>query len=635
MSSNTTDSHSDAYRSHRSTKEIRKNLRQQVFTALEHEQNTLIQAPTSIGKSRLMSVTAWRDHPKITGGAPVIHISPTRNARDEAVKNSKKAGIEYAVLRGRHEVCEVAGGTHDDPLPEIDGLSPSAWLDRKCDTEKVRFSWAHSHLETQIGPLPCCESEACPGVTQWDQLPQTEEEELDVDVLHVTANFAHVEDLIDGANVVFDEQPDYQLSIYQERLRRVVNKALKKEGDGYWLEGLMEAVQSQDHTEINRYRTLLNDASYSWKWEDEYIHTLVLPIVRAIINSHSVNDGCLHAGWGGRVGVVFDDENTIQSVYHRPNLSEARCVIGLDAHPSPLRWKLNTGIGFAHERTVDSPTEQAWRQSQRGLTIIQVGKSARSYTRGWRGEGAKQAKAVIRELRKRHGNDFRSCICAMEIEDDVRNMMREVGIPDPKTAHYGEIKSLNAFDDESVGLVLGCIDLGDHNIAYMLGLLGLDANPEMFETDEGKLKRTYGRGFVGPDAKAATELVRSGRAQVVAQAAGRYARDSRDPDAGATVYVMSNVLPDNMVDAIVPGIVSRSGEKKQEIEEFVQEADQPVTGKIVMEAVDCSKKHAIEVLNLMEEQGIVTVKKGKGPHPNVFEYVGGRLSPVVDLDEET
>lgn len=612
------------------TDEVSTKLRTMVYSALAREQNTLIQAPTSIGKSHLVSSTAWSGLPEVTGGEPLIHISPTKAARDEAATTSKKEGINYVVLRGRKDVCPVAAGEYDDGLPEIDGLVASEWLDRKCDAGKVPFSQAHAHLEKKLGWLPCYQSESCAGVTQWDELEQKSE----VDVIHVTANFAHVSHLIDGANVIYDERPDYRSSIDQEVVRRVATRVLNEQEGGYRWEGLLEAVQREDQDELSCYQEIVNSASYKWNVDDEHVQTLALQITRAIVNSRRVKGGSLHAGWSGRVGIIIDEKNTLKSVYHRPNLAGARCVIGLDAHPSPLRWELDTGIDFRYEQTISKVQEREWRQNQRGLEIIQVGDKARSYTTGWRGTNAKeQVRALIQGIADKHGEAFRSCICAKAIEDDVVGLMKDAGIQDPKTAHYGAIKSSNKFADEPVGLVIGCIDPGDHNVAYMMGLLGLTAEPERYETNEGELKRAYGRGFVGPDAEEAIELLESVRAQGVAQAAGRFARDSRNPEGCATVYVASSVLPNDLVDAQVPGLVSREGEKKDRIEEFVRTSETPVTGPMVEEAIGCSRKHALEVLKLMEEQGLVIADRESVTHQ--FEYLGGYLSPVVDLEGQT
>ncbi len=615
------------------TEVARSRLAETLRSSIQRGENTLITAPTALGKSYTVASTPWLDLPDVTDGEPVIHISPTRKARDEAAVKSDQAGLNSAVLRGRHDICSVASGDHDEILSTVDGSLPSEWLNWKCDVEHVPFHTAHHELSQVVGELPCEQTGECGGSTQWENIPRNADGEAQHDVIHVTARFAYVTDLIENATVIFDEFPQYQANIHQDTVRRVATRILKSHSDGgYWWEELLVAVQRRDTDRLAEYREILEDTDYPW-WQDvsKEVQTLTPKILRAITYAEP-NGKNQFVGKCGQLTVVLDDENTIVSVNHPPELSKARCVIGLDAHPSQLRWQLSTGIEYTERSPLTREEMRLWRRHERGLHVVQVGAWERSYTTGWRGNGQQDAEALIQEIHRKHGDAFSTCVCPKSIEHDVRTMMTEGGVKEPQILHYGEEKSRNDFADESVGLVIGCIDPGDSIVQAMLGQLGLRAEPEMYQRDDGEQQRKHGRGFTGPDADAATELLESVRAMGVAQAVGRYARDADDPDSQATVYAWTSTVPDDLVDDYAPGVVGRNAEGKQTIEQVLKESGKPMSKTEVAEVADVSKKHAWEVLNEMVRQDVATVTAGTGKYgADEYRYSDGTLSAVVDL----
>jgi hypothetical protein len=306
--------------------------------------NTLIEAPTSLGKSYTVASTAWRDYPEVTGGEPILLFHQTRQARDEAAEVSRKAGVEYAVLKGRHDACP-ASGDYDGDLGIIDGMTASEWLEQKCDVEKVQFSTAHRWLNRKLGSLPCTHDGDCRAVTQWSEVSVTGDEEPTLDVIHATADFAHIDWLVEDANVIFDERPTYTESLsegQQESLRRAVVDLLNDcaERPMSW-ESLIYAVEVGDENLLNEYRELFSDdPPRNWLFSRGYVHASASTIGRALTNAEPTGNNRLR-GSDGNTTVVLDERRSLH-VHQPPCLSEARCVIGLDAHPSELLWRLNT-----------------------------------------------------------------------------------------------------------------------------------------------------------------------------------------------------------------------------------------------------------------------------------------------------
>jgi hypothetical protein len=613
-----------------STSELRSRLPVALRSALSESRNVIIDAPTSSGKSYLVATTRWRDFPEVTGDGPVIHFSTTKKARDEAAKKTVEAGLVPLVLEGREDACPVAAGDFDGKLPTVDGLPVSKWFRQKCDHEHIPFGKAHDYLLKELGGLPCCEGTDCPGRAQWSIALSSEVSEYDI--VHATVTLAHVRKLVHGANVLFDERPNYEVNISQERVRRVINRLLRDGLDGeYMWESIVESVRAQTSTLREIQELVASLPTYRWSFDDRNVHVLAPDILLAVTNGKPTG-GIGFAGWHGSIGVVLDAENTIRSVYQRPDLSAARCVIGLDAHPSPHLWRVHTGLEFEIKPILTADESRPWRRKERGLTVIQVGTHTRPLTKGWHSRGEKrQAKAIIEAVLAKHPS-FRSCICPKQIRDDVEEMMKQAGIDEPLLMHYGMERSRNDFEGEDIGLVLGCIDPGDLHLLGIAGLLGFQAEQAMGEKDDGSVYRKPGRTFTGPDAGEVNQLLADIRDSAVAQAVGRWARDPRSGDTGAVVYVWTDALPVDLRDHVVSGVKGRPTEKKRQVLEVLRETSKPMTVRKIVNKIDISEKHTYSILDELVEQNIVGRSEGTGPYnANEYQYLDGSVGYSVDL----
>lgn len=611
------------------TTEAKDRLSVALTEALQTGENTLITAPTSLGKTYTVATTPWRDYPEITGGQPVIHISQTTDARNQAAEASEEAGVEYHVLRARTDLCPVAGGDYDNEFRAPGWMKPSEWFNQKCDRDGASFGDAHGHLAKINGGLPCSRENRCPAFSQYQNVPRNEDNEPTYDVIHASAAFARLVDITANCNVIFDERPTYRVDIDKDRVRDALTNlfSLRTDSDDgtYTWESFIQLVKSRPeggdrdglaewHREMATYEELFTGGLGGGERFDSRasIHELAPAIARAISSATPVRNG-RYCGRSGRLTVVFDEKNRVRVVHDAPDLSYARCVIGLDAHPSPLLWKLNTVPGLRLHSLLTDAENQYWRTVERGLYVVQIGHYTRPLTKGWRNNSQPaEVELLIESLRAKFGSEFRTCICPRELTADVESRMLAAGIPDPESMHYGGEKSRNNFGDESVGLLIGCIDPGDEMVLDNLALLGLHAETETVVDEEGDEKRAYGRGFVGPDADAAAEFLESVRETHVAQSIGRYARNAEKTGVGGVVYVWTNAIPAGMVDEQVSGVVSRAAPKKDAIAAYLCEQDEPVTYRTVAEAVDTRKKHVWESCQKLEAKGAVRISRGTG-----------------------
>ncbi|QOS10430.1 uncharacterized protein HfgLR_01385 [Haloferax gibbonsii] len=656
------------------TSEARERLRNRVIRAMRNGEDVVIDAPTALGKTHTIATEPWLDQTDITGDSPVIHFSETCEARDGAAASSHDAtGITSATLKGRKEKCPVASGKHDsnddDDEPNtvitINGTPASDWFDAVCDGRGVPFSTAHAYLaeyNDQNTELPCCEDDTeCPAKSQWDCVPRDDETgETAVDVVHATHQFAHVPGLVRNCNVVFDERPDFTLDISNDRIQRGVTAFLKDAGAP--VRTWESFVQLAQHDGINTDAAKERDATQEclghqpnreWYLENSDAHTVAPALTRAIWyalrdepdtndrRSASVPhepprlDGSAHEneGWNRVwVTVVVDGDNRIRTVRSAPDLSLARCVIGLDAQPSAPLWQRNTRPSINTERLLDANERRLWRRFERGLTIVQVGDATHPLASG-EYFNDNTNRVLIDQLHKSYGGGFRTVVTASSVEEQTKQLMREAGVENPETMHYGEEKSRNDFSDETIGLVNGSIDPGDDYVLDLLAECDLNAEPETVETESGEVRRAHGRGFVGDDADTAREILASVRENHVAQAAGRYARNADDPTNTATVFVRTDAIPEGFADLQVPGVEwVATDTQRRIIEELRQRTN--ATARDLAEATDVSKRHVAKTLARLLDDGSVECREGVGEY-GADVYSADTAPPgVVDLGSD-
>jgi hypothetical protein len=218
-----------------STEEARERLFRTITQTMRNEDDRVIDAPTSLGKSYAVAATPWgsAQYAGVTGGRPVVHLSKTRDARDEAVATSQAADVDHLVLRARTEACPVCAGEYDPSAVEgtdrpgltVEGQPASEWLDLMCDERGLSLSVAHHYLAARLDQdveLPCSERTPCPAIQQW-----TTFREGDHSLVHATHNFAHVPGLRVETNVVLDEQTDFQVDLSTDRVQRAITAYLR------------------------------------------------------------------------------------------------------------------------------------------------------------------------------------------------------------------------------------------------------------------------------------------------------------------------------------------------------------------------------------------------------------------------
>jgi hypothetical protein len=278
-----------------------------------------------------------------------------------------------------------------------------------------------------------------------------------------------------------------------------------------------------------------------------------------------------------------------------------------------------------------------WRRFERGLLTVGVGDATRPYTSGeyFDRDGSE---AFFAALRDRFGEEFQTAITAASVENKTTDILRDVGVNNPETMHYGEEKSRNDFGGENIGALNGCIDPGDDFVLDLLAEAELEATPETTENENGEEERAHGRGFVGPDADAANEILASVREQHTAQSAGRYARNADEPGDRAIVFVRTDAAPPGFLDMQVPGVEWLATDCQQEIINTLTQRECATTRELA-ETVGCSKEHARKTLGRLKKRGIVNVRENAGNHGahlyRILAGIGTNAEAHVNLTPES
>ncbi|QLG47858.1 hypothetical protein [Natrinema halophilum] len=663
-----------------STDAARDRLRDTIQEVIRHEDDRVIDAPTSIGKSYKISSTRWDARDDITGGRPVVHLLETCDARDEAIEVADEEGGQFHVLRGRHEACPVCAGDHDPrqvrecddedrQIVTVDDEPASQVIDRLCEHKGLPFSTAHQyvqkHNDQDFAQLPCG-GDSCKAITQWERYHEGPSGDLDDEddwpLVIATHNFSFAPGLRHGNNIIIDEQPDFRMELSTERVRTAVTAYLQEiDAPVSTWEALVSLSQHEDYVDDAATErdaldyTLDRDPDREWFIEHEDAHVLVPALARAIFRSEdrgngrrvgktanepprldaaAREDGDWNREW---VTVVLDESNDVRQVRITPDFSSARSVLGLDAHPAVPVWQANTVPWIDTAEVLDAEERRLWRRYERGLRVVKVGDATRPLS----GEKAQEwldedhLCALIEHLRAEYGADFGTAITTAQVEEDLQRLMREAGIS-PETMHYGEEKSRNDFAGEAVGFVNGCMDPVDDYVLDLLAELDLMAEPETAVDDDGDEYRARGRGFEGSDADKAAAILASVRENHVAQAGGRYARSPDNPDATATVYLWTDAAPTGFVDVEVPGVEWLYTDLQEAVVDELRDAPGSLTAREIVDAVDCSKEHIRQAFDALREGDLADALEGTGEHgATLYSDDGLPTRGIVDIGDES
>jgi len=654
-----------------STDELRQLLESAVYDAVENSQQRVFAAPTSSGKSHLVTTTRWLRRSELTGGEPVVLFVETKKARQEAKERAESNQLTARVLKSYDEACPVAGGKYDI---HIDEMRAKEWFENQIKERGRGARDVHEEAEWKYNDtLPCCEGDKCELGTQWEDVPRHEDWNAPTHDLIIACDaFAHVPPLREYTNVIHDEQPSYTVDFGgQDRIHRMVGSFLHEVGAPIdtWEEFVTYALNEIKVEEIDRAIRSIPDSN--WISNGKAAHAQARELTRALweafrsefdangraaatIEYSENNSDAEEDTPTKRLSVVVDDDNGIRLIRDIPDFSTCRSVIGLDAWPCAPLWKRNVLPDIEINDLLTHNERKLWRLFERELTVVQIGDSARPLTNSSNFH-RQHVHILLRAIRNRRPN-FSTVGSPKSVKGKIRNLMGDAGIENPELMHLGNHKSRNDFADEPAGLLYGCIDPGDNYILDLLTECGYSTRPEYKgldtscsecsgdgcdacfcnmcdgdgcdECDDTGHKRAKGRRFVGEDADKAVEFLESVRECNNAQMIGRWGRDSDTP---TVVYSATNALPDTLVDYEVDGVTWSYGKKQRAVVEQMNRLEQAEVSDLenaILDAdtgvagdVDSIEKRTIQdALDRLEPTDLLTRKeKSARGSPYIYE----------------
>jgi hypothetical protein len=256
------------------------------------------------------------------------------------------------------------------------------------------------------------------------------------------------------------------------------------------------------------------------------------------------------AGLGPATKCLRDRNTGAMYTLEPPDLSSAAQVIGLDGTPTVELWNLLFApeSGFKHDQVIRRDDFTTYLRSAMNMSLIQIGDGWHPYAGGNLSdldavrfaavqaiEDERFALVSTKKALETYDNaglldTFVSQTSPQDSEENSNRVSRE-----HQALHYATVKSSNAFEDESVGVVAGMPHPGDDVIRIWSGFCG--DSVEITEDDNP----TKGRSFGDFGDKIYNHFAHN---QVV-QAILRFGRDeSVYENEGATVYISTYALPE-------------------------------------------------------------------------------------------
>lgn len=481
-------------------------------------QPTLIEALPVSGKS--YGVIEWAAET----GNPLTVFAPRHNLLDEYEKRCERFGLTPYRLPSFYRDCE----SFDENGAPIDSIAREMERDYKRGIKAITIHGDH--------PNSICQKEGeCGYLSRRDFDPG------DYDVLLGTYRHAHVEDWIFDRYVAFDEFPgDAFLETFDGNLPSVVSTYL----------GATDSLPFRNYEELNRLGQLetkkqqvnewrrnlyssLTDERYARENTLADAHAMAPMATLAVHQMKPLSNNWWHSDLGrGRVGVLSPRSQEWTFILP-PDLSEAKSVIGLDGTPNPRLWEVSLNEEVRTLSLLRDDEREIYLKDVLGYEFIQT-------TEAWKaiqgGDGASPPKdlALIEGISNRENGEPILISSKKAIEQYEKDGLTE--ITDTYT-HYGNLKGLNEFGRERLGVVIGCPQPSDDEIEKWCALAGESVSRKEVDGEQLRGNETD-FGVVG------NEVLRTFVHDEVLQAAMRLGREEVDSVRGATVYLHTSAIPE-------------------------------------------------------------------------------------------
>lgn len=501
----------------------------------------LIEALPVSGKS--FGVVKWAAQ----SGNQLTVFAPRQDLLEEYEKTCGKFGLTYRRFPSFYRDC---ASFEENDGGEYEAIDYAA-KELKRDYER---GFNGVSLHTRYPDTPCQADGKCPFVADRDFDPSG------FDVLLGTYRHAYRESWIEGRYVAFDEFPeDAFLTTFEDGIEPVVSAYLEDYEDELPFRNHRDFLRRMDNPDVQ-------DEIKEWKdnicWSYDYghirrspnpsAHALAPMATLALIEEEVLENDWGYADLGyGRIAVYNPKEN--EWTFHLPpDLSGAESILGLDGTPNKVLWEI-----VLNEQTRSFPllTEgerKKYLQDVLGYRFIQTTERWKPI-QGKKGASPPKDLALIEGINQKEGQQLALISSQKAINQYEREGLNELT---DTTEHYNNLKGMNDFGKERLGLVLGCPFPNDDKIEKWAALAG----------ESAERKEAGGEILRGPQTDFGhfgNKVMRTLVHDEVLQAAMRFGREKEHGVRGATVYLHTSAIPSWLpVEKQIPTIQSWIGNKK-------------------------------------------------------------------------
>jgi hypothetical protein len=383
--------------------------------------------------------------------------------------------------------------------------------------------------------IPCQEDSKCPFMERRSFDPG------EYDVLLGTYRHAHVKEWIKDRYIIFDEFPgeEFQMT-FDGEAESVISAYLQDNDDlpfdsyrGLQFNRNAQSVGESVEEWKGDLHSSLSDKSHPRRSGSSSAHTLAPLTTLALVEAEPLENNWLYADLGNGKKAVSDPEDNNWTFLLPPKLEKAKSVIGLDGTPNEELWSQALNEDVQSLPLLNREGKRKYLQSILGLKLIQT-------TEAWKavqsGDGVAPPKdlALIEGIARKTGQSP-----ALISSKKGVQQYREEGLDKitENTEHYNNLKGMNAFENERLGIVLGNPHPGDGKILKWCAFAGVAAEVKKDkdgeelrgpETDYG----SYGNRVMGTFIH-----------DEVLQAVMRFGRKETNDEKGATVYIHTCAVP--------------------------------------------------------------------------------------------
>lgn len=487
--------------------------------AFEQPEASVLEALPATGKSRGSIEWASRT------GNPLTVLAPRHNLLDNEYEPwCDEFGLNPYRLPSFYRDCPSI----DDEGNPVDETAEALKAEYEQDypVEEVH----ENHPESA-----CQEDGPCPYIEALSFDPDS------YDVLLGTYRHAHVEEWIEDRYVVFDEFPgDDFLKTFGGDIASVISAYPDDEDElpfssyrDLQLRRGDDSLQGEIVAWKDSLPSSLYDSSHPRRSPITSAHPLAPLATLAVIEMKPLENKWYYADLGeGRKAVLnpLDDNWTFLLP---PGLSSAESVVGLDGTPNPALWRLALDEPVQTIELMGPAEKREYLRDVLGLEFVQTTKNWKPMQSG-RGAAPPKDLALIEGIARREDSTpalISSRKAIAEYRDYGLNELTE------KVEHYGNLKGMNKFADERLGIILGNPHPGDEEIQLWSAFAGVSASRRSVEGEELSGKATD----YGPYGNS---VMRTMVHNEVLQAAMRFGRQESNGERGATVYIHTCAIPD-------------------------------------------------------------------------------------------